>query len=158
MARLTFLFYLIIISSVSKAQDSKDFIGKWKIIALNNGVYFNYKIDSSFVTNKFSNSLTGQKDSAESVAMFTSFASQYVDYYFIFDNQGNYQEIRQGDVRTSGTYKVDKDLNKIDITIKRNDKQNLVSYTFNFTKEGLKLFISSGFSTEILELTMEKSQ
>ena len=55
-------------------QTQPNFIGKWKIVAANNGVYHDYKTDSSFVTKRFLDSLIGKKDSAITIEMSSFFA------------------------------------------------------------------------------------
>jgi hypothetical protein len=158
MNKLLLLISLLILSLNAKSQTSKEFIGKWKIITVNMGVYYNYKNDSSFVTKKFSDSLVGRKDSAETVDLFLSFAQQYADYYFIFDEQGNYKEIRDGEMRIEGKYTINKRIKAIDLLLKRGDKEISASYKFVFENKNLKIFMSSALWNDDLELTVEKSQ
>jgi hypothetical protein len=158
MNKVLLLVFLAVLSLNLKGQDSKEFIGKWKIVAVNMGVYYNYKNDSSFVTKKFSDSLVGRKDSAETVDLFLSFAQQYADYYFIFAEQGNYKEIRDGEMRIEGKYAIDKRKKTIDLLLKRGDKEIPASYKFIFENKNLKIFMSSTLWNDELELTVEKSE
>lgn len=145
----TFLFF-------SVSLKSKSVIGKWRVIAANNGVYYNYKTDSFSVTKQFLNSLVGRKDSAETIEMFESFANRYPNYYFIFVNDGKYQEIRNGEVRIFGTFKVNLSNQNIEATYGNEGKQHPANFRFKFEKGNLRLIVHSDFMEDDLELTLEK--
>ena len=64
MGKLSLLLLQLIFSCTQKVQTNPNIIGKWKIVAANNGIYHDYKTDSSSISKMFLDSLAGRKDSA----------------------------------------------------------------------------------------------
>ena len=156
MKRLILLSFLVFIILSSRAQVFKSITGTWKVIAVNNGVYYNYKTDSMYVTKPFSDSLAGRKDSIETIEMFSSFARQYDDYYFVFDEKGKYREFRAGTLRLEGRYEVNHAHSAIDILVTHNNKEKTIYYRFGFIKSNMRLFVPGPFPETDLELLLEK--
>jgi hypothetical protein len=140
----------------SVAQDFH-IAGKWKVVIVNNGIRYNYKTDSFVVSKKFSDSLIGRKDSLEAISLFKSFASQYSDYYFVFNKDGSYQEILNGEIRIEGTFEVDQTKKIINVLLKKAGKEKPAIYKYEFTEPNLKIFLSSYFLKDDLELTLERT-
>lgn len=138
------------------AQASNEYLGKWKVVAVNNGVYYNYKTDSSYVTKNFLNTLVGKPDSVETIAMFRSFASQYADYFFTFGSDGKYEELKNGAARVFGTFKVNSSNQNIDVMYGNAGKQHPGNFKFKFEKGNLILFIHNALMEDDLELTLER--
>ena len=157
MGKLSLLVLLLIFSCTQKVQINPNIIGKWKIVAANNGIYHDYKTDSSSISKMFLDSLAGRKDSAITLEMFSFFVKQYIDYYFTFDENGNYQEIRSGKVRVSGQYTINTASQTIEVMYENDEKKRPGSFKFMFEKNKLKLFLSS-LPDEDFELTLERSQ
>lgn len=73
MGKLSLLLLQLIFSCTQKVQTNPNIIGKWKIVAANNGIYHDYKTDSSSISKMFLDSLAGRKDSAITLEMFSFF-------------------------------------------------------------------------------------
>ena len=157
MGILSLILLLSVYSCTQKVQTQPNIIGKWKIVAANNGVYYDYKTDSSFVTKWLLDSLVGRKDSAITIEMSSSFASQHVDYYFTFDEKGNYQVIRAGKLSVYGQYTLNNTSQTIEVLYGSGEKKRPGSFKFKFEKNKLTLFLSS-LMGEDFELTLERSQ
>ena len=163
MRKLFILFCLFPL--VTKSQSV---IGKWKIVAINNGVYFSYK-DSASTINQFLNSLKGKKDSSESAAVFMRTIALYKDYSISFYKDGTYKEIQGGITKGAtsevmefnGIYDVNLAHNYLELSMK--NKKRHVVYSLDFIPKGIKLYytamglISRNENSDII-LTLEKSQ
>jgi hypothetical protein len=157
MNKISLVLLISILSININAQPATSIIGKWKIVSVNNGVDYNYKTDSSFVTKKLLDSLIGRKDSATSIEMLSIFTRQYTDYYFTFDDKLNYQEIRSGTVRVLGTYKVNTSIHSVEVLYGSGEIKKPHNFKYGFDKNNLKLYMASSFGDEF-ELTLERTQ
>ncbi len=151
------LLLLAAFSQRLTAQNDTSIIGKWKIIAVNIGVGYNYKKDSLFVTSNMQQSLVGRKDSAREIAIRSIFVRRYREDYFIFDDKLNYQELRNGAQRAAGTYAVNKTLRTIEV-LYSTDKARPRIVRYAFEKNNLILYMPSIVNDEEAEYTLEKSQ
>jgi hypothetical protein len=148
---LSFIF-----SQTLRAQNREDFIGKWKVVAVNSGVYYNYKNDSSFVSKKLSDSLIGKKDSAELIEAFSGYARNFENYDLTFDTLGIYKEYRNDKIVVEGIYQVNEAEKKINLIITRGKMKVTDSCDFIFEKKNLKLFIPNELVNSKLELILER--
>lgn len=154
MVRLV-LFAFLFSCSHSFAQD-RSFHGKWKVILVDNGVAYNYKTEETIVHKAFADSLKGQADSMDVIGMYQSFAASYENYYFMFEKNGKYSETREGEVRVTGTYKVDVKNRKIILVLKPVIGEPRNGYfEYAFKQKHLELKIPS-VNQEVMKIVLEK--
>ncbi len=89
------------------AQSNDTFIGKWKVIAVKDGVEYDYKTQKITITTALKDSLKGQTDSTDAIETLIYFVKMYGDYYFEFTKDGHYTEIRNGKARPTAKYAID---------------------------------------------------
>jgi hypothetical protein len=129
--------------------------GKWKIFAVNAGIYHNYKNDSTAVPKEITESLRGNKDSAFSLGFVKEMVKDFADYYMIFQDNYQFKEIRKGKVLQSGTYTVNKAKSQI---IQLMDKGNgtEIKQTLNYRITGNTIEITFPSKDMAMVLWMEK--
>ncbi|MBS1741628.1 MAG: hypothetical protein JST81_01225 [Bacteroidetes bacterium] len=155
MRQLLFILAVLVWALHTEAQTSNPILGKWKIVAVDDGVYYNYKTDSMAITKKLQDSLVGKKDSAITVEMLSMFVYQYEDYYFSFDDSFHYQETRSGMIRVSGSYTIDTGTHTVEVLYGSGENRKPHRFKYKCLRDELILSMSSAFGDEF-ELTLER--
>ena len=156
MRLVVFTLLLISVYGYCHAQDSLKIIGRWKVIGMNNGVSYNYKKDSYFVTKSLGDKLHGRTDSAKVVADFLNWASSCSNCLYVFGSGTIYQEYRDEDVRSDGTFRIKSGQNEVEVSFIKDGTPKNATYNFKFEKGELILFVPSYFIKKDLELRLEK--
>jgi hypothetical protein len=140
----------------SKAQDSSQFLGRWKVVAMNNGVYYDYKRETYLVDTALSNSLRGRSDSVEVIGDFLDWSRSCPNCFFVFGAGNKYQEYREYDLRSDGTYQLKSKDKQIEVRFMKDGVAKQANYKFSFVGKSLVLFVPSFFIPKDIELTLEK--
>ncbi len=152
--KLVILF--TIISNFSKAQDSLQILGKWKVVAVNNGVKYDYKKESYSVDKSLSNSLQGRWDSSKVIRNFLNWARSCPNCIYVFGPENIYQEYREEDLRSDGTFKLRSNTKQIEVAFLKDNVTKHANYKFNFINENLVLYVPSFFISGDIELLLER--
>ena len=112
MKKLFFCLSFMLIAISSYCQTNL-VAGKWKIYAVNAGIYHNYKNDSTAVPKEITESLRGNKDSAATLGFVKEMVKDFADYYMIFQENYQFKEIRKGKIQQFGTYVINKGKSQI---------------------------------------------
>jgi len=158
------LFLLVLLSCLIAKSPAQSVLGKWKVVAINNGTYYSYK-DSVLSKQQFLNSLKGKKDSSESAAIFLRIVSTYEDYHIFFNDDGTFKEIQGKEdkkaayTESGGTYET----NFAHMYIELSANKRKTMYFFKFTENGIKLYhfaygLLSHNQVSDFMLTLERSQ
>jgi hypothetical protein len=148
----------IAVSCSAAAQVNYPIAGKWKVVAINNGVIYDYKTKKTSVTGELTQTLVGRTDSAEIVERFAKLAKRYEDYYIIFGKDGSYKEVMSGEVRgDTAVYWLMEEEHVVYMRRASDEDQVIQSMMYDIQKDGmLELIIT--FMDRKMRMTLEKSE
>lgn len=149
---LIFLFYIF---HRVNGQDSSDVIGRWKVAVTDNGVRYDYKTNTYTVSKALRDSLDKWKSSLFNLDDYITWAGSCSNCYFVFKPNGFYQELREAEVRTEGSFQVIPTSSIIKINAKVNDRTVSKKYEYRFVGRRLVLKIPSFFLKENQRIKLE---
>lgn len=141
--------------SFAEGQDLKSFFGKWRVVEIDNGVIYNYDKDKLIVPDSIAISLKGRQDSARVIKNFSSWASSCRNCIYEFSATGIYQELREDELRSEGSYTVDLKEQKIKANFKKDGVNKEVIYPYNWQGKYLIIFVPSFFIPYPIEIRLE---
>jgi hypothetical protein len=137
----------------TSGQSRQDILGKWKIIALNAGVYHNYKNDSTSVPVEIQEGLKGNKDSLMTIALITGMVKEFDNYHYIFMEDGQFQEKKGDKLQQQGTYTNDLKNQQIILIVKHKySGENRQTLQYKIKAGRLELRIPSDETDIVFEL------
>ncbi|WP_153799353.1 hypothetical protein [Foetidibacter luteolus] len=118
MIKAYFFTALLFCSFTVFGQDKTHLTGKWKIIVFDAIVYHNYKKDSTFIPGEFKESLRGDKDSSFTLGFIAGMIKGFNDYYYVFLENGQYQELKNDKLKQEGVFIVNEAGKELILTAK----------------------------------------
>jgi hypothetical protein len=160
--RMKFAFHLVVFIFMAvistSAQLQTPVTGKWKVVAVNNGVYYDYKKQKATITPDLMQTLKGRADSAQAVEAFTKMAKKYSDYFIIFGKDGLYWEVMNGEVRgDTAVYWLLEEEHLVYMRRATDEEQTIQNMSYDIQKDGtMELTIT--FMDRKMRMTLEKSE
>ena len=106
MKKIILLLIVTFLFTEGYSQVEKQFTGKWKVITMDAVFFHDFRNDSTYYPPEFLESLKGSKDSLFMIGFFDGMIKSFKDYYYVFSNPNEFQEIKNGKVREKGIYEV----------------------------------------------------
>lgn len=151
------MVFLLITFSAS-AQVAPPIAGKWRVVAVDNGVACDYRVKSMAISSAFLNTLTGNPDSLKILDLFIYVARSYENYIFYFHENNIYEEIKDGERRNPlASYHLNEQENIVTIRPATNDPtatEQVMMY--DMSKEGI-LTLTLTSNDKKMMLTLEKT-
>ena len=151
-----FLCFVLFFSIEAVSQTSSNIVGRWQVIVMDNGVRYDYKTDTFLVSKALKDTLEKQNSDFWNVDYYINWAGSCRECYFVFGKDGSYQEYRETDLRSNGTYVVNPADSTIQVVVYVNENRIPKKYKYLFVDQRLSLHIPSFFRKEGLYLELER--
>jgi hypothetical protein len=146
---------LLFISIQTHAQDSSNIVGRWRVVTMDNGVRYDYKSETYTVSQALKDSLHKHKTTFSSLKDYISWANSCRECYYVFKGDSTYQEFRETQLRSVGTFWIIPKDRTIKVLVKVGNKNVPKDYKYEFSKQRLMLEVPSFFRKEGIILELE---
>ena len=156
MQRVFFLCFVLFLSIKGGCQTSGSIVGRWQVVVMDNGVRYDYKTDTFVVSQALKDTLDKHKSDFFDLEYYVGWAGGCRECYFVFGKDGTYQEYRETELRSKGTYRLSTADSTVRIVVHLEEKRIPKTYKYRFPGERLWLHIPSAFRKEGLAIELER--
>lgn len=149
------LLISLLISTASKGQDTSRLLGRWRVVVMDNGVKYDYKTETHTVSKALKDTLEKHKGGLFDLEDYINWARSCSECYFVFRRDGTYQDYRETNLRSEGTYAV-RD-STIKILLKIGGKNVPKDYKYKFSGSRLVLRMPSIFMKQGINVELERA-
>ena len=153
--RIVFLTILISIFQEGRSQDLSEIAGRWRVVVMDNGVKFNYKTETYVVSQELKDTLNNRKENFFDLDDYINWAASCGNCNFVFLADGTYQEFRETELRSEGSFSLVPKDSSMNLTIKSGDRNISKVYQYYMKGERLVLRMPSFFLKEHERITVE---